>query len=74
MDPLVADTLYNTLYSSLCGLPEELLLQIMHQLDPIGLQCLRRTSRLFLRLFSDGQFDRYHGLSSPATIALKLKG
>lgn len=74
MDPLVADTLYNTLYSPLCGLPEELLLQIIYQLDPIGLQCLRRTSRLFLRLFSDGQFDRYHALSSPATIALKLPG
>ena len=69
----MADTLYNALHSPLCGLPEELLLQIICQLDPTGLQCLKRTSRLFLRLFSDGRFDRYHALSSPASNrALKL--
>jgi len=59
-DPLVADALYNVQYSRLCGLPEKVLLRIMEQLDPIGVQCLRRTSRLFLRLFCDEQFGQYH--------------
>ncbi|KAK0655468.1 hypothetical protein B0T16DRAFT_487004 [Cercophora newfieldiana] len=59
-DPLVADAFYNAKYSHLCRLPDTVLLRIMERLDPIGLQCLRRTSRLFLRLFGDDRFSHYH--------------
>ncbi|KAK3349695.1 hypothetical protein B0T25DRAFT_548729 [Lasiosphaeria hispida] len=44
----------------LCTLPEELLLQIMRYLDPTSIQCLRRTSRIFLRLFSSPCFSHQH--------------
>ncbi|KAK3339788.1 hypothetical protein B0T25DRAFT_363488 [Lasiosphaeria hispida] len=44
----------------LCTLPEELLLIIMELLDPVGIQCLRRTSGLFLRLFSSPCFSHQH--------------
>ncbi|KAK0733020.1 hypothetical protein B0T26DRAFT_669476 [Lasiosphaeria miniovina] len=59
-DPLIADTLYNAIYSPLCWLSDEVLLRIMKHLDPVGLQCLRRTSRLFLCRFSDEQFQKFH--------------
>ncbi|KAK1749595.1 hypothetical protein QBC47DRAFT_465489 [Echria macrotheca] len=36
----------------LLDLPEELLLAVMQLLDPTTIQCLRRTGRIFLRLFS----------------------
>ncbi|KAK3364345.1 hypothetical protein B0T25DRAFT_61510 [Lasiosphaeria hispida] len=73
-DPLVADTLYNATYSPLCRLPEEVLLRIMDLLDPIGLQCLRRTSRLFLRLFCDDRFDHYHDLTGLVNRGIYLPG
>ncbi|KAK3346963.1 hypothetical protein B0T25DRAFT_553284 [Lasiosphaeria hispida] len=40
-------------------LPEETLLAIMMLLDPTSLQCLRRVSRIFLRLFSDPYLFRH---------------
>ncbi|KAK3358087.1 hypothetical protein B0T25DRAFT_540917 [Lasiosphaeria hispida] len=46
--------------SYLCNLPEELLLLIMESLDPTSIECLRRTSRLFLRLFSSPCFSHQH--------------
>ncbi len=46
--------------SQLCALPEETLLEILSHLDPSTLQCLRRTSRLFLRLFSAPRFSHLH--------------
>ncbi|KAK3375641.1 hypothetical protein B0T24DRAFT_698012 [Lasiosphaeria ovina] len=58
-DPLIAYALYNATCSHLCWLPKEVLLRIMKHLDPVGLQCLRRTSRLFLCLFSQ-QFRILH--------------
>ncbi|KAK1764002.1 hypothetical protein QBC33DRAFT_613427 [Phialemonium atrogriseum] len=45
MDPLVADGFHNQTCSPLCGLPEELLLDIMKLLDPLSIQCLRRACR-----------------------------
>ncbi|KAK3370901.1 hypothetical protein B0T24DRAFT_667687 [Lasiosphaeria ovina] len=50
---------HNTGRSHLCGLPDKPLLNIMRRLDPTSLQCLRRTSRVFLRLSSSPQFRRY---------------
>lgn len=44
----------------LCSLPEEILLLIMELLDPTSMQCLRRTSRVFLRLFSFPCFRGQH--------------
>ncbi|KAK4447357.1 hypothetical protein QBC34DRAFT_440111 [Podospora aff. communis PSN243] len=63
-DPLIADTLHNAKYSPLCRLPEELHLAIMKELDEFGVQSLRRTCRLFLRLFGDRQFAYFHRLES----------
>ena len=44
----------------LLTLPEEILIAIMQQLDPTSLQCLRRVSRVFLRIFSDRCFRYLH--------------
>jgi len=41
-------------------LPEELLLAVMKLLDPTAIQYLRRTSRIFLRRFSDSSFSHWH--------------
>lgn len=60
MDPLVAAAFHNLVCSPLCRLPEEILLSIMAVLDPLSIQCLRRTSRLFLRLFSSPEFQFGH--------------
>jgi hypothetical protein len=56
MDPLVAAGFHNLTCSPLCRLPEELLLDIMGRLDLVSIQCLRRASRLFLRLYSSPIF------------------
>lgn len=42
--------------SPLCRIPDELLLLIMERLRGPDLASLRRTSRIFLRLFQDGRF------------------
>ncbi|KAK0639770.1 hypothetical protein B0T16DRAFT_463410 [Cercophora newfieldiana] len=60
IDPLVADIRHNMECSSLCSLPDKLLLKIMGQLDLTSLQCLRRTCRTFLRLSSSSQRFRSH--------------
>lgn len=60
MDSLVAASYYNFTSSPLCRLPDELLLDIMELLDPKGLECLRRTSRIFLRLFGFSKFKSAH--------------
>lgn len=44
----------------LLNLPEKLLLMIMKLLDPGSIQCLRRTNRIFLRLFSNSAFRDFH--------------
>ncbi len=57
MDPLIAAGFHNLTCSPLCRLPEELLLDIMERLDMPSIQCLRRVSRLFLRLFCSPVFN-----------------
>jgi len=46
--------------SHLCTLPEETLLIIIELLDATSIQCLRRASRVFLRLFSFPCFESQH--------------
>ncbi|KAH8680553.1 hypothetical protein BX600DRAFT_444672 [Xylariales sp. PMI_506] len=60
MDPLVAAVFHNENCSALCRLPEELTLAIIEHLDLGSSQCLRRTCRLFLRLYSSPQFSSSH--------------
>lgn len=67
MDPLVAAAFHNLNCSRLCRLPEELLLSIMIILDLPDVQCLRRSTRLFLRLYSSSEFNRFH-VTSGATL------
>lgn len=64
MDPLIADGYHNLICSPLCRLPEELLLDIMKRLDLVSIQCLRRVSRLFLRLYCSPPFRGCHCDSS----------
>jgi len=52
MHPLIAAARYNRTQCHLCRLPDSILLQIMRLSDPVSLECLRRCSRIFLRLFS----------------------
>ena len=61
MDPLIAVGFHNLTSSPLCRLPEELLLDIMGRLDLVSIHCLRRSSRLFLRLYSSPIFRSSHG-------------
>lgn len=44
----------------LSRLPDELRLEIMDHLDPASMFCLRRTSRVFLRLFYSTSFSHMH--------------
>ncbi|KAK0725853.1 hypothetical protein B0H67DRAFT_551313 [Lasiosphaeris hirsuta] len=44
----------------LCDLPDNVLLAIMSQADQVSLFCLRRVSRIFLRLFKDRRFRHVH--------------
>jgi hypothetical protein len=60
MHPLVAAALHNLTQSQLCSLPEDILLLIMDYTDEISLFCLRRTSRVFMRLFGDRRFRKHH--------------
>lgn len=57
MDPLIAARYHNLTFSPLCQLPEEFLLDIMKRLDLISIECIRRASRLFLRLYSFPEFS-----------------
>ncbi|TPX17698.1 uncharacterized protein E0L32_002799 [Thyridium curvatum] len=60
MDPLVRAGFHNLTCSPLCRLPEELILRIMNDLGFCELACLRRASRLFLRLCSSAEFRGGH--------------
>lgn len=60
MDPLIAAGYHNLTCSPLCRLPEELLLDMMERLDLLSIQCLRRVSRLFLRLYCSSAFRNTH--------------
>lgn len=59
MDALIAAGFHNQTCSPLHQLPMELLLAIMELLDPTGIMCLRRISRILLRICSSS-FKRYH--------------
>ncbi|KAK3381124.1 hypothetical protein B0H63DRAFT_523856 [Podospora didyma] len=63
--PVVGAALHNLTYSPLCSLPDHIRLRIMTQAGPVSLFCLRRTSRIFLRLFGDRRFAEFHDKSSP---------
>lgn len=69
MDPLIAAGFHNLTRSPLCRLPEELLLDIMERLDLVTIQCLRRASRLFLRLYSSSVFSNTHDMK-PAELGI----
>lgn len=62
MDPLVAAAFHNQNCSALCRLPEELLLDVMAHLSLLRIQCLRRTCRLFLRLYCSPEHASTHDL------------
>lgn len=64
MDPLIAAAVHNSTCSPLCSLSEEILVEIMTYavLCPTSLQCLRRTSRVFLRLYCSKVFAPTHRL------------
>ncbi|KAK3939607.1 hypothetical protein QBC46DRAFT_409020 [Diplogelasinospora grovesii] len=64
VDPLVARMLHNLHCSPLTGLLEELLVVIMKYVDPVGMQCLRRTSRHFLRLYEGRECDKCYSTAS----------
>ena len=51
MHPLIAAAFHNTTLSILCRLPDEVLVRIMQHSDRVTVECLRRCSRVFLRLF-----------------------
>lgn len=60
LDPLVQKAYHNVAVSPLCRIPDELLIKIMRYLGSTDLASLRRTSRIFLRLFEDNQFRFFH--------------
>ncbi|KAK3942093.1 hypothetical protein QBC46DRAFT_428423 [Diplogelasinospora grovesii] len=51
MHPLIAAAHHNRTQNPLCRLPDTILVRMMRLLDPVTLECLRRCSRIFLRLF-----------------------
>jgi len=59
MHPLFAASFHNQICAPLCGLPEELLLDIMLLLDPLSVECLRRINRLFSRIFLSPALKHY---------------
>ncbi|KAI1867256.1 uncharacterized protein JN550_006987 [Neoarthrinium moseri] len=67
MDPLVAAAFHNQNCSTLCRLPEELLIKVMAYIDGLGVQCLRRTCRVFLRLYSSPRYIATHDLNAKHT-------
>ena len=59
MDPLVLRIHVNMALSFLYRLPDAILLKIMGRLDFVSIQILRRTCRVFLRLFNAPGFQPY---------------
>lgn len=62
LDPLVQKAYHNVAVSPLCRIPDELLLMIMKYLDSADVASIRRTSRIFLRLFQDHHFRALHSI------------
>ncbi|KAF4978472.1 hypothetical protein FZEAL_5158 [Fusarium zealandicum] len=66
MDPIVASSFYNTTYSPIYRLPDEVVMNILQQLakgeDKLSLFSffhLRQVSRRFRRLVNDGEFQKH---------------
>ena len=54
MHPLMAAAHHNYTKSPLCRLPDAILIRLMrHHCDLVAIECLRRTSRVFLALFHE---------------------
>lgn len=51
MHPLIEASYDNSKCNPLCSLPDSVLIHIMRLLDPVTVACIRRCSRIFLRLF-----------------------
>ena len=51
MHPLIAAAHHNRTNSPLCRLPDAILLRVMRLSNKVTVECLRRCSRVFLRLF-----------------------
>ncbi|KAM7196859.1 hypothetical protein V8F20_006826 [Naviculisporaceae sp. PSN 640] len=60
LHPLFAAAHHNKTNSPLCRLPDSVLVRLMHLCDRVTVECLRRCSRSFLRLFTTAY-------SSPST-------
>ena len=63
LDPLVKKAYHNVAVNLFCRIPDDILYLIMDHLDVLSLNCLRRTSRIFLRLFEKHSVRGYrtHG-------------
>lgn len=59
-DLLATAVEHNARSHLLSRLPKDLLLEIMDRLDPASMFCLRRVSRIFLRLFCSASFKHMH--------------
>lgn len=65
LDPLVKRAYHNVAVSLLCRIPDDVLHRIMAHLDTLSLNCLRRTSRIFLRLFEAHRVRGYRTHARP---------
>jgi len=69
MHPLIAAGFHNRTKSPLCRLPQAVLTRLLQLSDNVTVECLRRCSRLFLRLAPAarpaGDFSRKHGDRHP---------
>ncbi|OAA56299.1 f-box domain containing protein [Niveomyces insectorum RCEF 264] len=61
LDILAVRGMSNTVFSPLCRLPDEVLVHIMDHLDWLDMLCIRRTSRIFLRLLWTRMEKRLRG-------------
>ncbi len=64
LDPLIVAARHNLNSSALHSLLEGVILKVMRMLDPVSVFCLRRTCRIFLRLFGSHEFRHLHAQSS----------
>lgn len=60
IDILAARGLCNVARSPLCRLPDDVLARILGYVDWDDMLCIRRTSRIFLRLFGRSEFSHLH--------------
>lgn len=65
VDYLTHKAYHNVAVSLLCRIPDDLLYLILDRLDVLSLNCLRRTSRIFLRLFEAHRVRGYRTQGRP---------